>query len=173
MPTVAYRVTRRRRKFMEAPKVIKQLGVAMDKEAKPMLIKQFDEVVANWKGKPAFKARKFIRPTKMWIDVFPTGEHADKWKWVSRGTRPHRIAARNAPTLAFMWGGKGSYKPKTVPGGRYGGPGTVSGGTMRFPKAVNHPGNAPREFEEDIAKTQKPEFSRIMENAWKRIIRGL
>ena len=176
MPTIVYRAIRGRQKFSEAPKVIKELGVVLDKEAKPMLIRQFDAVVANWKGKPVFKARKFIRPDKMWIDVFPTGEHADTWKYVSRGTKgPYPIpkTPKASGTLAFMWGGKGSYKPKTSPGGRYGGPGTVAGGSMIFPKQVMHPGIDAREFEEDIAKTQEPEFNRIMENAWKRIIRGL
>ncbi len=173
MPTVAYRTVRSRQKFSQAEKVRDMLGDALDSEAKPMLIKRFNRVVANWSGKPTFKARKFVRVDKMWIDVFPAGEHKDKWKWVSRGTRPHKIAARNAPMLAFMWGGPGSYKPKTTPGGGYGGPGAVVGGKMHFRKSVNHPGNAPREFEEKIAKEAKPEFSRLMENAWRRIIRRL
>jgi len=174
MPTIAIRVTRSRTTLLsQSEEAVKLLGNVLENEAKPMLIKQFDAVVANWEHKPVFKARKFIRPNKIWIDVFPTGENADIWKYVSRGTKAHKIKAKNAPLLAFMWGGPGSYKAKTKPGGGFGGPGTVAGGTMHFKKEVNHPGNKARKFEEDIAKTQKPEFSRLMENAWRRTIRAL
>jgi len=174
VPTIAIRVTRSRKTILGASELaVKLLGDVLENEAKPMLIKQFDEVVANWEHKPVFKARKFIRPNKIWVNVFPSGENADIWKWVSRGTKAHDIEAKNKPFLAFMWGGKGSYKAKTAPGGRYGGPGTVAGGTLRRPRKVRHPGNKPRLFEEDIAKTQGPEFSRVMENGWRRTIRRL
>jgi len=174
MPTIAIRVHRSRKTILSASEqAVKLIGEALDEEAKPMLLKQFYEVVKNWTHKVIFKARKFIRSNKIWIDIFPSGENADIWKWVSRGTRAHKIRAKNAPLLAFMWGGAGSYKAKTRPGGGFGGPGVVMGGTMHFAKEVDHPGNEGRKFEEDIAKTQKPEFSRIMQNAWRRIIRTL
>ena len=93
--------------------------------------------------------------------------------FVTGGTKPHKITARRAPTLVFMWGGPGSYKPKTKPKGKIGGPGIVVGGTLHRPVSVNHPGTEARDFESTIADDEKPWFSRTMENAWKRAIRKL
>ena len=173
MPTVAFRVTRRRRKFIKAPEVKKKLGVVMDNEVKPHFLAAFRRVVANWKHKVEFKARKFIRTDRIWLDVFPTGEHKKIWIFVTKGTRAHIIRAKNAPVLAFLWGGKGSYKPKTKPVGKFGGPGVVTGGTMHFAKEVHHPGSEGRDFEKAIRDDNKKWFSRTMENGWRRIIRSL
>lgn len=173
MPTVAMRVTRRRRKFMHSAKVKRQLAAVLDDTVKPHFIKSFERVVCNWKHKPEFKGRKFIRPNKMWVDIFAAGEHKKIWIFVTKGTRAHIIRAKRGKTLAFQWGGKGSYKPKTKPPGKFGGPGVVVGGEMHFPKQVKHPGSKAREFEKVIAKDEKPWFSRTMENAWRRIIRAL
>jgi len=173
MPTVAIRVTRGRRKFAQSRKVKRGLGVVLDNEVKPHFIDAFKRVVANWKHKVEFKARKFIRVDKIWLDVFPAGDNKDIWTFVTKGTRPHPIRPRRAKTLAFLWGGKGSYKPKTAPVGKFGGPGVVSGGTMFFSKGVNHPGSEAREFEKTIKEDNKAWFSRTMENAWRRVIRSL
>lgn len=173
MPTIATRVTRRRRKFSKMPAVQKLLGEVLDKEVKPHFLRRFRLVVMNWKHQVEFKARKFIRINKIWVDVFPTGEHKDIWRYVTGGTIRHDIPVRRAPRLAFLWGGPGSYKPKTAPKGKIGGPGTVTGGTMHFPLIVDHPGSEAREFEATIAADEKKWFSRTMENAWRRIIRRL
>lgn len=172
MPTVAYRVTRTRRKFIKAPTVKQKLSAVLDNEVKPHFIKEFKGVVSDWKGKPDFKARKFIRPDKIWIDVFPSGKNKQKWIWVSRGTRgPYRIPKAGPGFLAFNLG----YSARTKPRGRaHVGSGTASGplviGIMQVKK---HPGIEAREFEEVIAEDEKPWFSRTMENAWRRIIRSL
>ncbi len=171
MPTIAYRATRSRRKFVKSQKVKRLLGDALDNEVKPELIKRFNRVTVNWKKKPDFKSRKFVRLTSVAVNVFPAGEHKMIWVWVSGGTKPHPISARRAPRLAFLWGGPGSYKPKTKPVGKFGGPGVVVGGTIHKPVEVDHPGTTAREFEKVIRDDFKTEFSRIMNNAFRRIIR--
>lgn len=175
MPTIAMRVTRGRRKFVKHPEIRRYLGLVLDQIVKPHLIQRFNLVVMNWKHQPTFKGRKFITTDRIWVNVFPSGdkEDVDIYRFVTKGTKRHRIRARNAPYLAFMWGGKGSYKPKTKPVGKIGGPGIVVGGTLRRPFEVNHPGSEARNFEKAIKDDEKRWFSRTMENAWRRAIRRL
>jgi hypothetical protein len=80
---------------------------------------------------------------------------ADLWEALDeKGTRPHPIPrqpkARGA--LRFKWGGPGSYRAKTNPGGRFRGPGKVQGGKTVFFKQVHHPGTKPRHFTRRINK---------------------
>ena len=173
MATVAYRVIRSRRVFVNAPEVRAVLDAALDREVKPHFVKEFDKVVANWKHKPDFKARKFVTTDAIKVNVYAAGENKEIYGYVTGGTRPHTIRAKNAPMLAFMWGGPGSYVPKTQPVGKYGGPGKVSGGTLHRFKQVQHPGTKARNFEKAIREEQAPWFSRTMENAWRRAIRNL
>jgi len=173
MPTVGIRVTRGRRKFAQSRRVKRGLGAVLDNEVKPHFIDAFKRVVANWDHKVDFQARKFIRVDKIWLNVFPVGDNKDIWTFVTKGTRPHPIRSKSGGALAFLWGGPGSYKPKTAPVGKFGGPGTVSGGVMHFPQVVNHPGSEAREFEKTIKEDNKVWFSRTMENGWRRVIRSL
>jgi hypothetical protein len=175
MPKVAFRTVRSRQRFANYAEVKKELAKTLDRVVKPHFIRRFDLVVMNWKHQPDFKARKFIRPDKIWLNVFPAGDKEDKdiYFFVTKGTKPHRIAARRAPRLAFMWGGVGSYKPKTAPRGKIGGPGIIVGGTLHRPVAVQHPGTEARDFEGVIAEDEKRWYSRTMENAWRRAIRKL
>ena len=166
MATIAYRAHRSRRKFMQHAKVKKELGKVIDGEVKTDLLAEFDKRVKNWKKKPEFKARKIIRVNDIKVNVFPAGEHKDIWKYVSFGTVPHKIRVKNAATLAFLWGGKGSYNAKTGTGDVYGKASSVTGGTWRFPLVVDHPGTEAREFEKHIREDYKPEFSRVINNAF-------
>lgn len=172
MPTVAYRAIRERRRFVHAPEVKRVLGDTLDNEVKLALLRRFEAVVANWQHAPVFQARKFVTENAIWVNVFPTGENKRIYQYVTGGTRPHPIAARHAKTLAFVWGGPGSYTPKTAPGGHWGGPGTASG-SMHYPLVVQHPGNKPRDFEAVIKREYQPEFLRTLENAFRRAIRRL
>jgi len=173
MPTIAYRAVRSRRVFVNAPKVREYLEQGIDSEVKPHLLSKFKQVVANWKHKVEFRARKFITADAIKINIFAAGPHKKIWGYVVGGTRPHKIRAKRGKSLAFMWGGPGSYVPKTSPPAKFGGPGTVRGGKMAFPQSVNHPGTKPRPFPEEIRKEEKAWFSRTMENMWRRAIRRL
>ena len=175
MPTVAFRVTRKRRAFVNAPQVKKVLEATLDGKVVPHFVGKFNERVVNWKHKPKFKTSKANTADALITLIFPTGPNKRIYAYVTLGTPAHDIplSPKAAGWLAFMWGGPGSYNAKTGPGGKFGGPGTVSGGTMTFAKQVNHPGNAPRDFEDVILKKEKQWYSRTMENAWRRAIRAM
>ena len=138
----------------------KEIRRAIEKTKRPVL-KEFQAVVQNWEHKP-----KFIAKRKGYdITVRPTGPNAKIWRYVNDGTRPHKIKARNAPTLRFKWGGPGSYVPKTKFWGQFGGPGVVRGGTWRSPKEVRHPGTKPREFDSRIANRMAPVLAQAIRDA--------
>ena len=176
MPRVAIRTIRGRRKFAEYPEVKKQMGDYLDKTVKPELLALFDARVANWKNKVAFEARKFINAERIAVNVFPsnsTPKGKEIFGYVSGGTTPHKIRVRNARTLVFMWGGPGSYVPKTTTSGGFGGPGAVVGGEIHRPLEVNHPGNEPRDIPKKILVEYRPTFSAGVESNWRRILRAL
>lgn len=159
--------------FVNAPIVKKYLEAGIDSEVKPHLLSKFKQVVANWKHKVEFRSRKFITADSIKINIFAAGPHVKIWGYVTRGTRPHVIRAKRGKSLAFVWGGPGSYVPKTKPPAKFGGPGTVRGGKKVFPKEVRHPGTKPRPFPKVIRKEETPWFRRTMENMWRRAIRRL
>lgn len=169
MPRILYRTTRSRKGFIFAGSaVVKELADTLEDRIKPELLKRFKLIVANWSSDVDFGARKIIKPDFISVSVYPKGADKKIWTYVTGGTRKHPITARRAKTLAFMWGGKGSYKPKTKPVGKFGGPGIVRGGKMAFPVSVQHPGTKARKFEETIMEDMQPEFRREMENAFRR-----
>jgi len=47
MPTIAMRVTRKRRKFVNAPSVKRKIGAVLDDTVKPHFLDAFRRVVAN------------------------------------------------------------------------------------------------------------------------------
>jgi hypothetical protein len=176
MPTAAYRVTRARRVFVNAPQVKRVLAAELDDNVKPHFVQAFEAVVANWKHKPAFKARKFITADALAVNVYPDGPNKQIYEYVTLGTKEHDIPKTpktGNDFLIFMWGGPGSYKAKTGAGGKWGGPGTVSGGTLHRRHQVHHPGTEPRDFEGFIRKREKHWFSRTMENAWRRALKAM
>ena len=171
--TVAYRALRSRRKFVNMPEVKKQLEQVLEREVKPELIKRFERVTVNWEHKVDFRGRKFVNTKRIMVRIFAAGPNKKIWRYVSLGTRPHTIKATRAPFLVFNTGGPGSYKPKTKPVGKFGGPGIVVGGSTVRARKVKHPGTKARQFEKAIRADYKREYSRVMENAFRRIIRRL
>lgn len=154
---------------MEPKRYEKALRDAVNKEAKPAVLKMFKEVVVGkrysesgdaWKHKVQFKARFQIRGNDAILYVFPAGKNKKYWIWTSRGTKPHPIDAKNAPFLVFPYG-SAAPKPKTSPprgsGRTFGGP----GGWARV-KHVDHPGTKARLFEEQIMKEYTPKFRKLV-----------
>ena len=170
MPTVAYRAVRSRRKFVKAPQIKKALGRRMDAKVKPHFIAAFDEKVSDWSVKPEFKARKFITPDYIKVNVYPAGAGKQRWIWVSRGTKgPYNIPTAGPGLLSFMLG----YSARTKPRGRaHVGTGKAKGPRVTGIMQVQHPGIEAREFEEVIAEDEKDWYSRTMENLWRQAIRS-
>lgn len=151
--------------------IAEEVIATLNSEVKPALLVAFNLRVMNWEHKPEFKARGQITRTGTSVYVWPAGKNADIWRYVSNGTRAHDIEPKGEGyPLRFMWGGPGSYKPKTKPPGKFGGPGIVMGEPVAFYK-VHHPGNEPRNFEKNISKDFTPWFKRTVENAMRRGIR--
>jgi len=78
--------------------------------------KELRKTVATWDGaKPKFESLVSLAKGDATVVTGPTGsdEAVNKWEWLDLGTRPHIIAARRKPTLAFQTGG---FRAKTTPG---------------------------------------------------------
>lgn len=151
-----------------------EIKLAMDKRVKPALIKSHQIVVKDWEHQPEFKARLVFKPTEIALFVFPAGEHKMIWIYVDKGTRPHKIRAKNAPRLAFMVGG--GYVPKTMakPARTVVGGGFVKPPThLVRPMEVDHPGSEGRGFTEQIAKEMQPAFKAEIDAAFKRAARRI
>jgi len=80
--------------------------------------------------------------------------------YVNYGTKPHKIRAKNAKTLAFP----SQFSPKTVPQkimSRQG----KSGGPTVFTPEVNHPGTKPRLFTKTIVRKWRKQWPIQMQRA--------
>lgn len=104
----------------------------------------------EWEHKVKFAVQVREERGEIRLYAYPT-TNQDVWHWVSKGTKPHVIEAKNAEALVFQWGfAKYSPPPKSYPKGAVLPPG---GGaeTVAF-KRVHHPGTEPRNFEERAMK---------------------
>lgn len=153
--------------------IVKAIEEKMDREVKPLVLDRFDDVIKDWTLDLAFAVRKRITKDEIVLYVYPKGEDAFIWKILSiTGSglygpehAKYEITPKNADQLSFVWGGPGSYQPRTWPTGNYGGPGTVTNGTLRHFMSVMHPGIEPRRFEKTIGEALMPRFRQIVHNA--------
>lgn len=122
----------------------------------------------------ALAAAKLARPTSTWKHSAPmqtsvTGNTATAgtndaiYGYVSQGTRPHVIVAKNAGGLAF-----GPSSPKTSVGSLNAGGGSRGPRTTIRPR-VNHPGTAPRKFDQaaadELAQEWPAQVQRLLDEA--------
>lgn len=169
MPTVKFTYTKAKManlSFIAAEvKRVHETQVQRDLEA------YFQVITGNWSDKNRPKIKKGTTANRVVITtrVVPEG---NIWKYVTLGTVPHPITPKRAKFLRFLWGGPGSYIPKTRPGAQYGGPGTVKNGTTQYRKRVNHPGSKGRFFERKIVKEYQPKYTRLMREAVKRGVKA-
>jgi hypothetical protein len=168
------RVGSKRRRGLIATTALDEIRKEMNARIKPAMEKSLERVVADWDHKPEFRSRTVVKPDSVAVYTFPAGENKDIFKFVDRGTKPHKIRAKNAPRLAFQVGG--GYVPKTlakpartVQGGGYVKPPT----TLVRPIEVDHPGSEARDFTGAIARDLQPEFKKAIDAAFKRAARKL
>lgn len=115
--------------------------------------KDFERTTRTWKTRVRFrivKARKVGTALQG-----AAGTDNEIYGYVTRGTRPHIINARNGRMLSFSSG----YSAKT----RRGLIGSGAGGSFgarAFAKSVRHPGTQARDFEPTIAKLHQKSFER-------------
>ena len=114
----------------------------------------FETTTATWSHKVAFQIDKSQADRRI------VGTDDEIYGYVSGGTRPHIIVA-HGKALAFPGGG---FRPKTRV--RYIGSNKGNkGGAVVFRPKVNHPGTAPREFDEAIAEKWQAQLPVVMQRA--------
>lgn len=120
----------------------------------------FEKTTATWKTPVKFEEQISLSGGPQ-VEIFTLSKI---YGYVDQGTRPHVIRPKKAKALRFQSG----YKAKTTPGiigSSAGGP----FGDVVFSKAVNHPGNAPRNFSKEIQKIWTPKFKRAMEGTMSKV----
>lgn len=122
----------------------------------------FESTVDTWRRKPVFEPYGVQVQTSGNIAKVETLTESEVYRWVSKGTKPHKIVPVNVPQLVFP----GTFTPKTKPGTILAGPG-FSGPPIEYRGAegVNHPGVEAREFEKQIKDRELPHTKHIMELA--------
>lgn len=128
--------------------------------------KEFEITTIGWDTDVVFEELVAVGPDAIEVLVATDNEI---YGYVNDGTRPHKIRAKPGKTLAFKWGGPGSYKAKTAPGKLVHNPsgGNVVGGKFVRPMEVDHPGFEGRNFDKIITKEFTPKYKRAMEAAMK------
>lgn len=168
MPRIRFRaITPKRAKLLDS-KIVRQeiIREGID-DAKRQAINMAKATVRTWKGKPTFKGRFFATADQIGVDVTPQGPNAQKWIWLTLGTRKkYPIPKSGRRLLRFRAG----YRAKTrvrVIGSRGGG----SFGPTVFAQRVIHPGIKAREFEKEMARRLRKRFKKRVERALRRAAR--
>ena len=118
MPSVLFRPIKAKQSDFRV--FYKEIEKALDNTVKPELLTYFNNVIKDWNNQVQFAARKRILLEMLEVYVYPTGENADIWRYVTLGTRPHVIKPKGQGyPLKFNWGGYKSYKPRTTTSGGY------------------------------------------------------
>ena len=119
----------------------------------------FHDTTSTWQTKPTFEINH--EGTGRWS----VSTDDPRYKWISEGTPPHIITARNAPLLVFRWPSTPKTKPRVIGSG----PG-ATGANWARKLSVHHPGIQAREFRRIISqRSQAPTLARLRE-ALKRAI---
>jgi len=138
--------------------------------------KDYEKTTRTWKHQPDITPYRWTPkgfPAKFKVSVGPKKTQQPEYAifgYVDLGTRPHKIKPKKpGGVLAFMWGGKGSYKAKSRPRKLRAYSGGVKGGKLTFRNWVQHPGTKPRHFTKTIQKKWdkllKPRFDKAMKRA--------
>jgi len=107
--------------------------------------RDFERTVSTWDKKPKFTVKR-IR-TSTGAITYEAGTDNEIYGYVTLGTKPHIIRAKNAPFLSFRTGGS----PKTTPNLLTSKAGFIGDGWAKK-QEVQHPGTEARNFHKIIAK---------------------
>lgn len=124
----------------------------------------FEKTTATWKTQVKFEVQVSLAGGPQ-AEVFTTNKI---YGYVDKGTEPHVILPKRKKALSFVWGGPGSYRPKTRPGVIGSSGGGATGDRVAF-KGVLHPGTKPRNFSKEIQKLWTPRFKRAMEASMSKV----
>lgn len=116
-------------------------------------LKSWDEIVVrDWTDRPSFGIDIQMTPAFETVKVYPKGRHAKLWLFVDRGTKPHKIRAKNKPRLKFQT----AHSARTAPVARANVGTGRSSGPWVAPIEVNHPGSKARDFDKTFLKELSP-----------------
>ena len=132
--------------------IISAVKVLFKTKTGPQLKREFQSFTKDWDTKINYRNTFARRPDIASVHVGPFGLTSKVYEYVSEGTRPHAIAAKNAPLLRF----RTNYRPHTTASGGRGGPGVATGSVVRA-KVVSHPGIKARDFDSQVAKSEEAE----------------
>ena len=121
---------------------------------------EFSKTTSSWDTRVGFDVRKQSD------EEYSAGTDNEIYGYVNDGTRPHTIRARDGGLLAFQSG----YNAKTTPrqiGSQSGGP----FGPTVYAQEVQHPGTAPRDFDDAIAEKLQPEATVSLQRVVTRSLR--
>lgn len=156
MVSIYFKVTLPPDKMFPVSK-INQLEVALRAHLKsragPELQRQMGMTVQNWKHKPIFVTKITSKPDLLESVTYPTGKYADRWKWVSEGTRPRGWTSQNMMIFPR------EYSPITRPGGHWTGQRRKFGPIVRTHRIRKHR-IEPRKFSQYIANKEKRKIKR-------------
>lgn len=148
-------------------RALDKLKVWLISDAGKLLQRDFEDTTRGWSERPSFPVI-YSEPygTRMQIFISPKGRGTTNWIRVSKGTRSRAIYARRRKNMVFQ----PDYNPHTRPGGKWGGPGTYSGDTVRTPVVRGH-SIAPRDFSKFIADKREDKLQRDAAGVVKRALR--
>lgn len=138
-------------------------SIASKQRAKslPALRKLFRETVNGWANKPDFGWAQTKTGESISLRVYPTGQYADIWNLVNKGSPPHMIEPKeNGGLLRFRPGYRAATRPGQLRSGR-----KYRSGQYVNARRVNHPGFEPRRFTEMIAQEFAEKYAMEMQEA--------
>lgn len=145
-------VTIRGKAFIpNTPKDPKQFSKALElsyRRIADSIRRDFDKTVSTWEKKPKFTVKR-IRDASGAI-IFEAGTDDEIYGYVTLGTKPHIIRAKNAPFLSFRYpsGAKTTPNLLTSKAG-------FLGDNWAKKQEVQHPGTEARNFHKIIAERFK------------------
>lgn len=122
-----------------------------------VMLADFEATVGSWEHEVKFERKLLDGASGITGFIMRVYTRDEIYIFVSGGTKPHKIRAKNAPRLVFPTG----YTAKTKPGKIESG-GGGSFGPIRSKVEVQHPGTEPRNFPKAIAEARRDLFRKTM-----------
>jgi hypothetical protein len=124
--------------------------------------RELGKTVRNWSDPPRFETKILTvgKDVVAWTRPVGNKKQVDTWTGVDKGTKPHRISARRAPTLRFQTGYKARTSPKKFRSGR-----SRRFGPFVTPISVKHPGIKAREWSKTLSEKRENPYNRRMKIA--------
>jgi len=132
------------------PKLLEDKLKRIQKNTSQRIRRDFEKTTRTWVKKPKFTVSVKREVNALLVD---TGTDDEIYGYVTEGTRPHIIRARNAPRLLFRFPSVAKTQPNVLRSG----PGKT-GSQWASKLEVHHPGTEARNFHVVIAERFRDNF---------------